>query len=117
MNFGDNFYNDILDRIVERRENNTLDIDRLRNILNEFRDLIEERNDVKISKVIIKTKDEILEKGDCQICFEEKCNMESNCNHNYCENCIKKWIMERYKTNCPFCRQEIKELIKYKIKN
>ena len=45
--------------------------------------------------------------SNCSICFENmKDNIKLNCNHIYCENCIKKWLTERSNT-CPTCRIEI----------
>lgn len=42
---------------------------------------------------------------DCSICRENKCNVQTSCNHTFCESCIKIWL----KTNntCPCCRHFI----------
>ena len=45
--------------------------------------------------------------SNCSICFENmNDNIKLNCNHIYCENCIKKWLTEKSNT-CPICRTEI----------
>lgn len=44
---------------------------------------------------------------DCSICFEnKKDNIKLNCEHIYCNRCIKKWLTEKSNT-CPTCRKEI----------
>ena len=44
---------------------------------------------------------------DCGICFENmKDNIKLNCDHIYCNRCIKKWLTEKSNT-CPTCRKEI----------
>jgi hypothetical protein len=43
----------------------------------------------------------------CSICFENmKDNIKLNCDHIYCNRCIKKWLTEKSNT-CPTCRKEI----------
>tara|TARA_B100000686_G_C16590397_1_gene863007 strand:- start:32 stop:466 length:435 start_codon:yes stop_codon:yes gene_type:complete len=43
----------------------------------------------------------------CSICFENmKDNIKLNCEHIYCNRCIKKWLTEKSNT-CPTCRKEI----------
>ena len=115
MNLDDNFYNDILSRIIEQRDQNTLNVERIRSVIDEFRSVIEGDAEVKITVVKIIDKKEKLDKGVCNICYENNCNIESNCNHYYCEGCIKKWIKEKHKTSCPFCRQNLEKLNKYTL--
>lgn len=44
---------------------------------------------------------------ECSICFEnKKDNIKLNCEHIYCNRCIKKWLTEKSNT-CPTCRKEI----------
>mgnify|MGYP001335467249 FL=1 len=44
---------------------------------------------------------------DCSICFENKKeNIKLNCEHIFCNRCIKKWLTEKSNT-CPTCRKEI----------
>tara|TARA_B100000287_G_scaffold435647_1_gene505283 strand:+ start:1536 stop:1943 length:408 start_codon:yes stop_codon:yes gene_type:complete len=51
----------------------------------------------KISKPIV-----------CPICMDTTYNnIKLNCEHTFCENCIKKWLMQKSNT-CPNCRTEIK---------
>ena len=49
---------------------------------------------------------------ECIICFE---NMSYNikilsCKHIFHHDCIKEWT--HYKSNCPVCREELKEELK-----
>jgi hypothetical protein len=46
----------------------------------------------------------------CSICLDEFKNEEiciTNCNHNYCNDCLTRWF-EQNKVECPLCRSEIK---------
>lgn len=61
---------------------------------------------------------EFLESKDCSICFntlknETKC--VTNCNHEFCKNCMDKWLNYN-KYNCPLCRQQVKEYNSYNLK-
>ena len=50
----------------------------------------------------------IVEPNVCSICMENKCNnIKLECKHVFCEDCIKKWLIEKSNT-CPNCRTEIK---------
>jgi hypothetical protein len=44
---------------------------------------------------------------ECSICYENDCDCQTNCEHNYCKECIEKWLLQN--NTCPNCRQEIKE--------
>ena len=44
--------------------------------------------------------------SECLICYQNKSNLVTNCNHNYCLDCIFKWYIYN-KHNCPYCRQDI----------
>ena len=55
---------------------------------------------------------------DCSICLnsldnETKCI--TNCNHEFCIDCIEKWLNIN-KINCPLCRQQLKEYNSYNLK-
>jgi hypothetical protein len=42
----------------------------------------------------------------CPICSESLCNIQSSCNHTFCESCIQTWFnsnQDKDKT-CPYCR-------------
>ena len=39
----------------------------------------------------------------CPICCETVCNLQTSCNHTFCESCIQTWFNSNYKT-CPYCR-------------
>lgn len=44
---------------------------------------------------------------DCNICMEEKKNgILLNCNHIFCEDCLREWLTKNKKT-CPTCRKEV----------
>ena len=38
----------------------------------------------------------------CSICKEQQCNIQTYCNHTFCESCLTNWI-KKNKT-CPYCR-------------
>lgn len=44
---------------------------------------------------------------ECNICMEEKeKGILLDCNHIFCENCLKEWLTKSKKT-CPTCRKEV----------
>lgn len=44
---------------------------------------------------------------ECNICMEEKKKgILLDCNHIFCENCLKEWLTKSKKT-CPTCRKEV----------
>ena len=46
---------------------------------------------------------------ECPICFNNKESIKINkCGHEYCEDCIKKWLQEHSNT-CPICRIDISD--------
>ena len=56
----------------------------------------------KICKTYSRTKPPSNRESECPICYENKCNLISACNHQFCNSCI-----DQYKnTNCPMCRCE-----------
>lgn len=49
---------------------------------------------------------------ECGICYEnndKKINIKLNCNHEFCKNCIKKYLQNvtTQEPSCPFCRTKI----------
>tara|TARA_B110001450_G_scaffold42652_1_gene38915 strand:- start:28312 stop:28707 length:396 start_codon:yes stop_codon:yes gene_type:complete len=49
----------------------------------------------------------IQELSNCCICMENKrSNIQLECNHTFCKNCIRKWLTEKSNT-CPTCRNEV----------
>jgi hypothetical protein len=50
---------------------------------------------------------------ECSICYENDCDYQTNCEHNYCKECIEKWLLQN--NTCPNCRQEIKECNKISV--
>jgi hypothetical protein len=49
----------------------------------------------------------------CPICYDAPCNIQTNCNHTYCEPCIKKYLQKLYE--CPYCRAKITNLTLYGV--
>lgn len=48
--------------------------------------------------------------NNCTICFENISfdnNCITNCNHNFCKNCLDEWF-KKNKDTCPICRTKIK---------
>ena len=43
----------------------------------------------------------------CSICYENKSNVISDCNHQFCKTCISAWY--RTRIDCPYCRNNIDE--------
>jgi hypothetical protein len=41
----------------------------------------------------------------CPICHELDINIQTNCTHSYCLDCISKWYNKS--SECPLCKQEI----------
>ena len=41
----------------------------------------------------------------CPICYEKPINLQSNCKHSYCTECIQKHYKNH--SSCPYCRQQI----------
>jgi len=62
-----------------------------------------------IKNMIFKGETEINEIDDCPICFVSKCDTITNCNHQFCKDCLKKYInKQQYEIEditCPYCRQ------------
>ena len=52
---------------------------------------------------------------ECPICFNKKCLKSLDCNHNFCNNCLKKWTVTS--PSCPICRAEItnRKIVKYNV--
>lgn len=49
-------------------------------------------------------------KDNCGICLEKDCEKYiklKKCNHVFCENCIKNWLL-KYNINCPTCRKDLR---------
>jgi len=47
----------------------------------------------------------IAEDKECVICKVNDINIQTNCNHNFCRECINEWY-DKHKT-CPCCRKNI----------
>jgi len=41
----------------------------------------------------------------CFICDDNISNIQTSCNHFYCESCITSWLEKS--NNCPYCREAI----------
>jgi hypothetical protein len=95
-----------------------------------FLEMVTELNNSNINKKFdIKTnicdnKDDLYEKSECNICYDEYQNLNFinlNCGHKFCKDCIKKSLQNEVKQNlcCAFCRTEIKnfEFKEESIKN
>jgi hypothetical protein len=40
----------------------------------------------------------------CSICSETECNLQTSCNHTFCESCIQTWFNSKQDKICPCCR-------------
>ena len=57
-------------------------------------------NKINKSKTII-YKDQI---DICPICSETVCELQTSCNHTFCEYCIQTWFNSKQNKICPYCR-------------
>ena len=48
------------------------------------------------------------EKETCFICYNKDVEIQTNCKHNFCNECIHNWMNR--KNNCPLCRTEIYQI-------
>ena len=44
----------------------------------------------------------------CLICKDHLCDIQTSCNHTFCETCLTTWL-KRYQNICPFCRNSLEE--------
>ena len=58
------------------------------------------------SKLNMKIKTKKTEDELCQICLENTQNILTQCNHEYCFQCIYEWLEKQ--TTCPNCRKHLK---------
>jgi hypothetical protein len=49
----------------------------------------------------------ILESIKCPICMDEDVQIQTNCEHSYCLDCITEWYNKS--NSCPYCRQQIND--------
>jgi hypothetical protein len=40
----------------------------------------------------------------CPICTERLCNIQTSCNHTFCESCIQIWFKSNQDKKCPNCQ-------------
>lgn len=71
--------------------------------------------DYKIIKTI-EYKHEICKerKEECVICYDKLEEINTDCGHSFCTDCIKKWYKNNGRINakCPYCRKKIEYFIK-----
>ena len=60
-----------------------------------------------IRKVVVLDKEKV--ETQCFICSSAEIQLQTNCKHNFCKNCVYKWLERSSK--CPFCRTEITDLL------
>ena len=49
----------------------------------------------------------------CSICTIDKSTVITNCNHQYCYDCLNKWNIKNINSfTCPYCRSKIREIYK-----
>ena len=64
-------------------------------------------NENRLSNEDFEKLNRIYKKYECNICMEEKENgILLECNHIFCEFCLKEWLIKNKKT-CPTCRKEV----------
>jgi len=78
-------------------------------ILGKFQVLLKNKEFNKIIeklKIPIK-KFEINEEDKCAICFNDKYNFLTSCNHTFCVECFMIWYINHEKKECSYCQQKI----------
>lgn len=61
----------------------------------------------KLSEEDFNKLNRIKQNFECNICMDDKSEgVLLNCNHVFCETCIKQWLINNKKT-CPTCRKEV----------
>ena len=43
----------------------------------------------------------------CVICYDKNCSVTTMCGHQFCDECIMKWVNEH--PTCPYCRHSFNE--------
>jgi hypothetical protein len=43
----------------------------------------------------------------CVICYNKDCSVTTNCGHQFCDECLIKWIKDN--PTCPYCRHPFNE--------
>ena len=43
----------------------------------------------------------------CVICYDKNCSITTMCGHQFCDECIMKWVNEN--PTCPYCRHSFNE--------
>ncbi len=59
----------------------------------------------------LKIKDEtksVAEIETCAICVDNPSNVITQCNHQFCSDCLHAWLIQKSKITCPCCRGRIK---------
>jgi len=51
----------------------------------------------------------------CSICYESNINYTTDCNHDFCNQCITSWLLSN--NNCPLCRKEFYDIAEEPIRN
>lgn len=61
-------------------------------------------------KLLIEQQKNIENIVDCPICYENKSNIVTCCNHQFCYECFSEYYMKNTNICCPYCRKEKIEL-------
>ena len=68
----------------------------------------EKKNYKKLIEIFkIKTAENHFDINECYICYENNGLLRTECNHNFCLDCIFKWYIHT-KKECPYCRTILK---------
>jgi len=106
----DDYVQDVIANLTYHHDINTFfSVQRIINAIH--RNILQDASNVNVKPKVSLENFEKLEKcnevTNCGICFENmKDNIKLNCDHIYCNRCIKKWLTEKSNT-CPTCRKEI----------
>ena len=102
----DDFMQDIISNLTQDI-NAIFSVQRVLNVLNSTINQDSSYVKPKVSLENFEKLKKTNEATNCGICFENMIdNIKLNCDHVYCNRCIKKWLTEKSNT-CPTCRKEI----------
>jgi len=102
----DDFMQDIISNLTHDI-NAIFSVQRVLNVLNSTINQDSSSVKPKVSLENFEKLEKTNEDTNCGICFENMIdNIKLNCEHVYCNRCIKKWLTEKSNT-CPTCRKEI----------
>ena len=66
-------------------------------------------SEVTIVNITLKPYNTIKSNEECPICYNNICNVSTECKHKFCQNCIDKWLEKNI--TCPICVTPLYEVV------